>query len=381
MNIFEIAATEKVKHTNNLQFNCFFYQIGTLDGALSPIHIDENVINVLGYHANELVDKSFNELKIIAKNYHQVIQEYYKIAKENAKQYEFKTVLIHKDGYPVFIRNRGASFANEDGIVDQFIGCIESISSIDIQDLQPETTRQIIKIAHDCGSVGTFYYDIKLNKLHWSDEVKKMHGYETEPTIEEFGTLIQSKEKFSKENIIKKVVSSKHGYQTIYSYFRKEDNTETYILAIMFPIIDDKKNLISISGNVINLFDQTEVHYLSNQIRKQEKSYSEEDSVFIKQHQEYIKIPIKDIVAISSMRDYIQIYTKNRIPPYIYYTTLYKFKEKLPQNLFFQIHRSHVINISLISKISSNQLIVNDLVFPISRNYKPKLIEIINKRT
>lgn len=147
----------------------------------------------------------------------------------------------------------------------------------------------------------------------------------------------------------------------------------------MFPIIDDKKNLIAISGNAINLFDHTDKSKIWNKPSVKKTALSKDDSVFIKQHNQYVKVPIKDIVAISSMRDYIQIYTKNRIPPYIHYTTLYKFKENLPEDLFFQIHRSHIINLSLINKVSSNQIVVNDLTFPVSRNYKSKLMEVIHR--
>lgn len=382
MNIFEVIAREHHtdKNSKDLQLNFFFYQIKFIDGKIVPTFIDENIKNVLGYQPDELINKNFNDLKIIDENYKQQIYDYYKIARENHGHYEFKTVLIHKNGHPVFIRNRGVSIHNqENNKVQEFLGYVESISSIDLQNLQPETTSKIIKIAHDCGSVGTFYYDIKLNKLHWSDEVKKMHGYETEPTIEEFGVLIQSKEKFSAENVIKKVLEGKNGYQSIYSYFRQQDNTKLYILSIMFPIIDDKKNLIAISGNVINLFDHTNKSKIWEKSAIKKSTLSKEDSVFIKQHNQYVNVPIKDIVAISSMRDYIQIYTKNRIPPYIHYTTLYKFKESLPEDLFFQIHRSHIINLSLINKVSSNQIVVNDLTFPVSRNYKPKLMEVIHR--
>lgn len=379
MNIFEIVAREQAnKNQNAIQLNFFFYQIKLKEGIIVPVFIDENVENVIGYQPDELISRSLDELKIIDEYYREEIHSYYTTAKENPGHYDFQTVLIHKEGHPVFIRNKGVSTLGQGGKVDNFIGYVESLSYIDFQHLQPETTSKIIKIAHDCGSVGTFYYDIRLNKLHWSDEVKKIHGYETEPTIEEFGTLIQAKEKFSTDNVIKKVLESKNGYQSIYSYYRKKDNTKLYILAIMFPIIDDKKNLIAISGNVINLLDPTDTLEIWNRPSSRSIS-SKNDAVFIKQHNQYVKVPIKDIVAISSMRDYIQIYTKNRIPPYIHYTTLYKFKESLPEDLFFQIHRSHIINLSMINKVSSNQIVVNDLTFPVSRNYRPKLMEVIHR--
>lgn len=381
MNLFEIVAKE-YQYVNKSGENaspCFFYHIDIKEGKPIPVFIDENVIHVLGYTQDEVMNLNMGKAPFFDKSYREEIGKYFFTAISRPGHYEFLTVLIHKGGYPIYIKNRGVTIF-KDNKVDRLMGYVESISTIDLKNLGSNTTDRIIKAAYQTGEVGTFYFDLRNNSLHWSDETKKIHGFDEEPTIEEFTKLVQAKEPFSAGSVVKKVVESKPGYQTIYSFKRKSDGMKIYVLAFIFPIIDNKKKLIAISGNVINLFNKTDRDMLWNSTTHINRTYQEDDSVFIKQHNQYINIPVKDIVAISSMRDYIQIYTKNRVAPYIHYTTLYKFKESLPEKLFFQIHRSHVINLSMINKVTVNQVDVNGLNFPVSRNYKPKLLKKLPKK-
>lgn len=381
MNVFEIVAKE-YQYVNKSGENTspsFFYIIDIKGGKPVPVFFDDNIVNILGYTSEEIMSVNMEKAPFIDKTYREDISNYYFTAINRPGHFEFLTVLIHKGGYPIYIKNRGVTIF-KDNQVHKLIGYVESISSIDLKNLQSNTTDRIIKAAYQTGEVGTFYYDLKNNSLHWSDETKKIHGFEEEPTIEEFAQLVQAKEPFSTAAVVKKVVESNQGYQTIYSFKRKSDKMKIYVLAFIFPIIDNKKKLIAVSGNVINLFNKTDRETLWSSSSHVNRTYQEDDSVFIKQHNQYINIPVKDIVAISSMRDYIQIYTKNRVAPYIHYTTLYKFKDSLPEKLFFQIHRSHVINLSLINKVTVNQLEVNGLNFPVSRNYKPKLLKRLPKK-
>lgn len=380
MDIFKINIKENQQQDiKEINTNFYFYQIEFKNNKLYPIFFDDYITEILGFTAKEVENNDGNQNSFFDEEYKNNVYSIFEQIREKPGHYEFKRVFKNKKGLPVFMRSKGVCYFDEANNVYKYLGCVDAISSEEIENYANKSSNKILKQAYGSGSVGTFYYDIKLNKLHWSEEVKKMHGYETEPSIEEFGELIQSKEKFSTTNIIKKVAESKNGYQSIYSFTRKDETEKLYILTIMFPIIDDKKNLIAISGNVINIFDPKDNEYILPKTESKKKNYTEEDFVFIKQHNQHIKLPIKDIVAVSSMRDYIQIYTNNRIPPYIHYTTLYKFKEILPENLFFQIHRSHIINLSMINKVTTNQLVVNELTFPVSRNYRPKLMSIINR--
>ncbi|MCO5229823.1 MAG: LytTR family transcriptional regulator DNA-binding domain-containing protein [Chitinophagales bacterium] len=381
MNIFEIAYQNKPNNSPK-ESSHFFYQMELRDNKLKVTFVDDNVERILGYTADDFKNLTAENNNIIfnSGDNASILDSYRKLA-QNPSQFVFETILIHKKGYPIFVKTSGVSYKDEVENILKFMGYTESITAMVFGGQDYNNPNKIFKIAYNYGEVGTFYFDISKNSLHWSDETKKIHGYEgkSEPNLEELGAMINSQEKFNPNLLINKVLNSKNGYQTIYSIYRKDTQSTHYLLAILYPIVDNNKKLISISGNVIDLLDDAKEIKVGSTKTHIDRHYDVDDSIFIKQNQQYINVPIKDIIAISSMRDYIQIYTKEKITPYIHYASLYKFKEKLPSELFVQIHRSHIINVQYIEKANANIVTVGNLNFPISRNYKPNIKEKIKK--
>ncbi|MCO5233689.1 MAG: LytTR family transcriptional regulator DNA-binding domain-containing protein [Chitinophagales bacterium] len=379
MNIFEIAYL-KASGLHPKKSTRFFYQMELKDNHLKITYIDDSVKDILGYTPEEFGQMKANNSSIIfnSKDNGSILDSYRNLPLPT--QFSFETILVHKNGYPIFVKTSGTAYKDEKEDKINYIGYTESVTAIVFGENKGHTNN-ILNVAYNYGQVGTFYFDIAKNSLHWSDETKKIHGYEglPEPSLEELGKMINSKDKFSPNELISKVLNSKNGYQTIYSIYRKNDQSTRYLLAILYPITDSNKKLISISGNVIDLLDDAKNINIGSSQTHLDRTYDINDSIFIKQNQQYISVPVKDIIAISSMRDYIQIYTKDKLTPYIHYATLYKFKEKLPIDIFVQIHRSHIINVQYIEKLSTNIVTVGKLNFPISRNYKTNIKQKINK--
>ena len=57
---------------------------------------------------------------------------------------------------------------------------------------------------------------------------------------------------------------------------------------------------------------------------------------------------------------------------------LKKIKEKLPERLFLQIHRSYIINFTKIIDIEDNSVLVRQDVVPVSRSNKSELMKKLN---
>ena len=62
----------------------------------------------------------------------------------------------------------------------------------------------------------------------------------------------------------------------------------------------------------------------------------------------------------------------------MWHTTLKKIKEKLPEKLFLQIHRSYIINYTKIIDIEDNSVLIDKKVIPISRSSRPELMRRLN---
>jgi DNA-binding LytR/AlgR family response regulator len=93
------------------------------------------------------------------------------------------------------------------------------------------------------------------------------------------------------------------------------------------------------------------------------------NEVFIKTGYDYTKIVISDIEYIKSDADYTEIVIggKKKISS----EPLRHWQELLDQNSFVRIHKSYIVNISKIQKVSGNRVYLeNEEVLPIGRAYK-----------
>ena len=89
-----------------------------------------------------------------------------------------------------------------------------------------------------------------------------------------------------------------------------------------------------------------------------------------------IKLKFDEILLIMAQGDYIDITTESK--KYRVHTTLKKIKEKLPDTIFLQIHRSYIINFNKIIDIEDNSVLIEKNVIPISRSSRPELIRRLN---
>ena len=60
-------------------------------------------------------------------------------------------------------------------------------------------------------------------------------------------------------------------------------------------------------------------------------------------------------------------------------STLKKIESKLPSDKFIRVHRSYIINLSKIDKITDGYVIIKGENVPIGRNYQADLYSKINK--
>lgn len=94
----------------------------------------------------------------------------------------------------------------------------------------------------------------------------------------------------------------------------------------------------------------------------------EKDFLFIKSGHHYLNIKTSDIKYIKSEGDYTCIYLLES--KHLVSETLKEWQEELPSSLFCQIHKSYIVNIRFVSKISGNLAYIEEEKIPIGRSYK-----------
>jgi DNA-binding LytR/AlgR family response regulator len=111
-----------------------------------------------------------------------------------------------------------------------------------------------------------------------------------------------------------------------------------------------------------------------------EVSNSDANEIYIKKGSELIKLKIKDIIYVEALENYVTLNTKNE--KFTIHFTMKTIDYQLPSATFIRVHRSFIVNISLIKTIKENSLgliVGNELRdIPIGLSYRDPLLDRIN---
>ena len=91
------------------------------------------------------------------------------------------------------------------------------------------------------------------------------------------------------------------------------------------------------------------------------------------------KIFFKDIAYIEANQNYCRISLSNKTSLLVR-STLTSLIEILPVNQFIRVHRSYVVNTSMINSVDMNKLLINDTEISLSASYKKELINILSQQ-
>lgn len=100
------------------------------------------------------------------------------------------------------------------------------------------------------------------------------------------------------------------------------------------------------------------------------------DHLCIRVDKKLIKLNFDDILFLENVGDYIRLQTPGS--KYIFYGTLKKMEEKLPDDRFQKVHRSYIVNLEKIHKMEDNTLFINEEKIPVSRAQKRSLMKRLN---
>jgi two-component system, LytTR family, response regulator LytT len=131
-----------------------------------------------------------------------------------------------------------------------------------------------------------------------------------------------------------------------------------------------------------DLYTSIEVALSTYRGRKREMTAASTDlqvteSIFIKTDKSYTKVRIADILWLESEHNYIFIVTEKT--KYIVRSSFKEFLVNFPPALFIQIHKSYIVNSTVIDSFSHTEVIINGKEIPLSRMYKDELFARMNK--
>jgi len=104
--------------------------------------------------------------------------------------------------------------------------------------------------------------------------------------------------------------------------------------------------------------------------------------LFIKSEYKLIKINLSDVLFLSGLRDYTQIYMKGKASPLTTLQNLKQFESKLPEDIFIRVHRSYIVSLNHIDSISRNEIsIASHYTIPVGNAYKQAFDEMVEKNS
>ena len=95
------------------------------------------------------------------------------------------------------------------------------------------------------------------------------------------------------------------------------------------------------------------------------------DTIFIKDGSEQIKLQLHEIIYLEALKDYTGIVTAQK--KYAVLSPLGSLIKEKAFGSFIRIHRSYAMQKHFIKKISSGEVMVNDIVLPVGRSFKDAL--------
>ncbi|MBP2833001.1 response regulator transcription factor [Aquimarina sp. U1-2] len=166
------------------------------------------------------------------------------------------------------------------------------------------------------------------------------------------------------------IKNSRHKYHIIITTAYREYAVESFELDVLDYLV--KPIPFNRFLKTINKLNQ-----VLNQNHSKNNEYlgNKDPFIFLKVDKKLVKIVLKDILFIESLKDYIKVITNQE--NYLVHKSLTGITEELPASNFIRVHRSYTIAIDKIKSVEGNLIEIGTKKIPIGRNYVKHVKETI----
>lgn len=162
--------------------------------------------------------------------------------------------------------------------------------------------------------------------------------------------------------------------------------------------LESPPNIIVISSaeeHALKAFDFNVVDYLlkpvtyprfCKAIDKASRYFSKKDAagndeeIFIKSGSSLVKLKLRDIIYVEALENYVTLNTKDE--KYTIHFTMKAIESQLPSGVFIRVHRSFIVNKTMIQSIKENLLEINvgksTKNIPVGKSFRDSLLNEIN---
>lgn len=89
--------------------------------------------------------------------------------------------------------------------------------------------------------------------------------------------------------------------------------------------------------------------------------------ILVKEGDYYVKLSMDSIDYLESSGNYLNVFSNNKC--YKCRSTIKEMLDELPKAVFIQTHRAFIVNKNKIAKYNTNNVVINDVVIPLSEKF------------
>jgi DNA-binding LytR/AlgR family response regulator len=149
---------------------------------------------------------------------------------------------------------------------------------------------------------------------------------------------------------------------------------EYAVKAFDFNVVDYLLKPVSY-GRFCKAIDKT-IRYFS----RKEVSNTGDEEIFIKKGSSLVKLKLKNIIYIEALENYVTLCTHD--DKFTIHFTMKAIENQLPSGIFIRVHRSYIINKTMIQSIKENSLDLNIggslKSIPVGKSFRDSLLNDIN---
>ncbi len=115
--------------------------------------------------------------------------------------------------------------------------------------------------------------------------------------------------------------------------------------------------------------------------RRAEANSRDNRYLIVRSEYKQIQIPVKDILFIEGLKDYVKIYIEGEANSIMSLMSIKALENYLPASEFMRVHRSYIVNKSKIRVIERNRIVFGKHYIPVSDSYKQAFVDWVNSHT
>ncbi|MFL1895832.1 LytR/AlgR family response regulator transcription factor [Aquimarina sp. 2-A2] len=128
---------------------------------------------------------------------------------------------------------------------------------------------------------------------------------------------------------------------------------------------------------IAKVYQKTQKQFVTPDLPVQhDTSFFSDPFIYVKSEREFIKILLKDLLYIESIKNHIKLVTTTE--SIVALMSLSHIEEKLPEKYFLRVHRSYVVSAQHITRFTQNSVTIHKKSIPIGRHYKQQFLSWMN---